>query len=212
MAIVKMDRVEIYGLNKMRKAVLEYLHKSQIMEFSDIPEEGLQKKDTIQYISQFDSYIASSLEAISILEKYEEKKGSLFSKRPVLSLDHYILDKEEINRIDGYIRRVIKNHKSIAANEENIGKIKAKLYLLDEPIAGVDPAAREYILSTIVSNYNPEASIIITTHLIADVEQVLDDFVFLTFGGNILKTGNAEEARNESGKSLDALFREVFRC
>ena len=89
---------------------------------------------------------------------------------------------------------------------------KAKLYLLDEPIAGVDPAAREYILSTIVSNYNPDASIIITTHLIADVEQVLDDFVFLTFGGNILKSGNAEEARNESGKSLDVLFREVFRC
>ena len=88
----------------------------------------------------------------------------------------------------------------------------AKLYLLDEPIAGVDPAAREYILSTIVSNYNPEASIIITTHLISDVEQVLDDYYFLTFGGKILKSGNAEEARNESGQSLDALFREVFRC
>ncbi len=88
----------------------------------------------------------------------------------------------------------------------------AKLYLLDEPIAGVDPAAREYILSTIVSNYNPEASIIITTHLISDVEQVLDDFVFLTFGGKILKSGNAEEVRNETGKSLDGLFREVFRC
>lgn len=88
----------------------------------------------------------------------------------------------------------------------------AKLYLLDEPIAGVDPAAREYILSTIVSNYNPEATIIITTHLISDVEQILDDFVFLGFGGNILRTGNAEEARNESGKSLDELFKEVFRC
>lgn len=88
----------------------------------------------------------------------------------------------------------------------------AKLYLLDEPIAGVDPAAREYILSTIVSNYNPEASIIITTHLISDVEQVLDDFVFLTYSGKILKSGNAEDARNESGKSLDELFREVFRC
>ncbi len=88
----------------------------------------------------------------------------------------------------------------------------AKLYLLDEPIAGVDPAAREYILSTIVSNYNPEATIIITTHLITDVEQVLDDFVFLGFGGNILLTGNAEEKRNESGKSLDELFKEVFRC
>lgn len=88
----------------------------------------------------------------------------------------------------------------------------AKLYLLDEPIAGVDPAAREYILSTIVSNYNPEATIIITTHLITDVEQVLDDFVFLGFGGTILRAGNAEEARNESGKSLDELFKEVFRC
>lgn len=88
----------------------------------------------------------------------------------------------------------------------------AKLYLLDEPIAGVDPAAREYILSTIVSNYNPDASIIITTHLITDVEQVLDDFVFLSFGGRILKSGNAEEVRNETGKSLDELFKEVFRC
>ena len=88
----------------------------------------------------------------------------------------------------------------------------AKLYLLDEPIAGVDPAAREYILSTIVSNYNPEATIIITTHLISDIEQILDDFVFLGFGGNILLTGNAEEARNESGKSLDELFKEVFKC
>lgn len=88
----------------------------------------------------------------------------------------------------------------------------AKLYLLDEPIAGVDPAAREYILSTIVSNYNPEASIIITTHLITDVEQVLDDFVFMGFGGKILNSGNAEQARIESGKSLDQLFREVFKC
>jgi ABC-2 type transport system ATP-binding protein len=89
---------------------------------------------------------------------------------------------------------------------------RAKLYLLDEPIAGVDPAAREYILSTIVSNYNPEASIIITTHLITDVEQVLDDFLFLGYGGRILCAGNAEDVRNETGKSLDQLFKEVFRC
>ncbi len=88
----------------------------------------------------------------------------------------------------------------------------AKLYLLDEPIAGVDPAAREYILSTIVSNYNPEASIVITTHLITDVEQVLDDFIFMGYGGQIMMAGNAEEARNATGKSLDELFKEVFRC
>ncbi len=89
---------------------------------------------------------------------------------------------------------------------------RAKLYLLDEPIAGVDPAAREYILSTIVGNYNPDSTIIITTHLITDVEQVLDDFVFISYGGQILKSGSVEEARSENGCSLDELFREVFRC
>ena len=89
---------------------------------------------------------------------------------------------------------------------------QAKLYLLDEPIAGVDPATREYILSTIVSNYNPDATIIITTHLITDVEPILDDFIFITYGGQIVMGGNAEEARNATGKSLDELFKEVFRC
>ncbi len=88
----------------------------------------------------------------------------------------------------------------------------AKLYLLDEPIAGVDPAAREYILGTIVGNYNPDSTIIITTHLITDVEQVLDEFVFMTYGGKILRSGSAEDTRAESGKSLDELFREDFRC
>ena len=88
---------------------------------------------------------------------------------------------------------------------------RAKLYLLDEPIAGVDPAARDYILSTIVGNYDPEATIIISTHLIADVEQILDEFVFI-HQGQILRHGTVDEAREESGKSLDELFREVFRC
>ena len=88
---------------------------------------------------------------------------------------------------------------------------RARLYLLDEPIAGVDPAAREYILSTIVSNYDPSSTIIITTHLISDVEQVLDDYVFLSQNGRVLAHGSVEEARGESGKSLDELFREVFR-
>lgn len=88
----------------------------------------------------------------------------------------------------------------------------ARLYLLDEPIAGVDPAAREYILGTIVGNYNPDATIIITTHLIADIEQVLDEFMFLSYGGQILKSGSVDEARAESNMTLDAMFKEVFRC
>ena len=89
---------------------------------------------------------------------------------------------------------------------------RARLYLLDEPIAGVDPAAREYILGTIVGNYAEDASIIITTHLIADVEPVLDEFFFLGYGGHIIRSGSAEAARLESGRSLDELFREVFKC
>ena len=89
---------------------------------------------------------------------------------------------------------------------------RARLYLLDEPIAGVDPAARDYILQTIIGNYNPEATVVITTHLIYDIEPVLDEFAFMGYGGQILLSGVADEVRAEKGKSLDELFREVFRC
>ena len=88
---------------------------------------------------------------------------------------------------------------------------RAKLYLLDEPIGGVDPAARDYILNTIITNYDPEASVLISTHLISDVERVLDEFIFL-HNGKIIRSGNADEVREETGRSLDELFREVFRC
>ncbi len=88
---------------------------------------------------------------------------------------------------------------------------RARLYLLDEPIGGVDPAARDYILNTIVGNYEPTATVVISTHLIADVEPVLDEFCFL-HRGTIIRGGSADVAREESGKSLDELFREVFRC
>ena len=88
---------------------------------------------------------------------------------------------------------------------------RARLYLLDEPIAGVDPAARDFILSTILNNYNPDGTVLISTHLIADVERVLDEFVFLS-QGKVIRQGNTDETREETGKSLDELFREVFRC
>ena len=88
---------------------------------------------------------------------------------------------------------------------------KAKLYLLDEPIGGVDPATRDYILHTIISNYNPEAAVIISTHLIADVEPVLDDVIFLDHG-HIALHESCEEIRETRGQSVDALFREVFKC
>ncbi len=87
----------------------------------------------------------------------------------------------------------------------------AQLYLLDEPIGGVDPAARDYILNTIISNYNSQATIIISTHLIADIEKVLDEVVFIS-EGRIVLSSSVDEIRAENGKSVDALFREVFKC
>ena len=88
---------------------------------------------------------------------------------------------------------------------------RAKLYILDEPIAGVDPAARDYILRTIISNFEPSASLIIATHLISDVEPVLDEAIFLQ-NGSIKLFKSIDDIRAENAKSVDALFREVYRC
>ena len=88
---------------------------------------------------------------------------------------------------------------------------EAKLYLLDEPMGGVDPAAREYILRTIISNYNEDATVVITTHLISDIENVLDEVVFIKQGEVYLKE-SVDDIRTKYNKSVDALFREVFVC
>jgi len=167
-------------------------------------EVGENSKALISYLPER-TYFSSSMKVAELVQFFDEFYEDFDAERAFKLLADLAIDPKA-------------NLKSLSkGTKEKVQLIlvmsrNAKLYLLDEPIAGVDPAAREYILSTIVSNYNPEATIIITTHLITDVEQVLDDFVFLGFGGRILRAGNAEEARNESGKSLDELFKEVFRC
>ncbi|MBR1847975.1 MAG: ABC transporter ATP-binding protein [Lachnospiraceae bacterium] len=88
---------------------------------------------------------------------------------------------------------------------------RAQLYILDEPIAGVDPAARDYILRTILNNYDSNAAILISTHLISDVESVLDDVIFLR-DGNVILQSTTDEIREKEGKSVDQFFREVFKC
>lgn len=89
---------------------------------------------------------------------------------------------------------------------------KAKLYMLDEPIGGVDPAARDYILNTIINNYSPDSAVIITTHLIYDIEPIIDDFYFMGNHGEIKLSGVADDVREKTGKSLEVLFKEVFSC
>lgn len=88
---------------------------------------------------------------------------------------------------------------------------KAKLYLLDEPIGGVDPASRDYILKTIINNYSDDSTVIISTHLISDIEKVLDQVIFIK-NGSIVLNGDADEIREEKGMSIDKMFREEFRC
>ena len=87
----------------------------------------------------------------------------------------------------------------------------ARLYLLDEPIGGVDPAAREFILNTILRNYNENATVLLSTHLIYDIEKILDDVIFLNYG-RVVRVQSVDEIREQEGKSVDELFREVFRC
>ena len=88
---------------------------------------------------------------------------------------------------------------------------RAKLYLLDEPIGGVDPATRDYILNTIISNYEPESSVMISTHLIADVEKILDRVIFIN-KGKLMLSSTVDAIREEQGRSVDEYFREVFKC
>ncbi|MDO4287846.1 MAG: ABC transporter ATP-binding protein [Eubacterium sp.] len=88
---------------------------------------------------------------------------------------------------------------------------EAELYMLDEPIGGVDPAARDYILNTIIGNYRENATVILSTHLIADIEKILDDVVFIS-GGKIVMQSSVDDIRESQGKSVDELFREVFKC
>lgn len=87
----------------------------------------------------------------------------------------------------------------------------ADLYILDEPIAGVDPAARDYIIRTIITNYNENATVLISTHLITDIENILDEVIFIQ-NGNLLLQTTVEEIREQKGKSVDTYFREVFAC
>ena len=87
----------------------------------------------------------------------------------------------------------------------------ADLYLLDEPMGGVDPVTREYILNTIISNYNQNSTVVISTHLISEVEKILDEFIFIS-NGEIVMQDAVDNVRSERAMSIDSLFREVFKC
>ena len=164
---------------------------------------GLETKKIVSYLPER-SYLDNSLKIYQIVDPFQD-----FYEDFDVNKAYNMLKDLKINPEDR-LKSMSKGTKEKVQLILVMSR-EAKLYMLDEPIGGVDPAARDYILRTITSNYNPDASVIISTHLISDIEQVLDDVVFIK-EGEVMLHKPVDEIREEDGKSVDELFREVFRC
>ncbi len=163
---------------------------------------GAQSKQLVSYLPD-NNYLGDSMTVKQVVDMFTEFYEDF---RPQLAYE--MLERLNVS-VDSKLKSLSKG------NKEKVSLIlvmsrNALLYVLDEPIAGVDPAARDYIISTILNNYNPSASVIISTHLISDIEQVLDDVIFIKHG-NIVLHKTVDEIREENGMSVDELFREVFK-
>ena len=164
---------------------------------------GIDTKRIVSYLPER-TYLSPSLkvrEAISMFDDfYEDFKNERAE--------------EMLNRLNINLNDTIKSLSKGTREKVQLVLVMSRdalVYLLDEPMGGVDPAAREYILKTILSNYNENACVIISTHLISDVEKVLDQVLFIQ-NGNVILNSTVDEIRDEKKESVDALFREVFTC
>lgn len=164
---------------------------------------GVKTKSIVSYLPER-TYLDESMRITEAIEYFEDFYRDFDRKRALQMLKKVHLEPS------ARIKTLSKG------NKEKVQLIlvmsrRAKLYCLDEPIAGVDPAARDYILSTIIGNYEPDATILLSTHLITDVENILDEVVFIK-DGHITMQEEVETIRDKEGKSVDDLFREVFKC
>jgi len=208
---LKVERGRIVGLlgpNGSGKTTLIKLANALLVPTSgeiliDGKKPGVETKKVVSYLPE-KTYLNNWMSIQQIIEFFSDFYSDFNSEKAYDMLKRLNLDpKEKLKNLS-------------KGNKEKVQLIlvmsrEAQLYLLDEPIGGVDPAARDYILETIISNYNENATVIISTHLISDIEKILDDVVFIKDGGIIL-TSTVDNIRDEKGKSVDALFREVFKC
>lgn len=164
---------------------------------------GIDTKKIVSYLPER-TYLDNSLRVKDIIAFFEDFYDNFNKEKAYDMLNH--LNISENDRLRTMSKGTKEKVQLILVMSRD-----AELYCLDEPIAGVDPAARDYILNTIISNYNENASIIISTHLISDIENILDEVVFIQNGEVKLKS-TVDDIRFKEGKSVDALFREVFRC
>ncbi len=164
---------------------------------------GVESKKVISYLPDH-TYLNKNMKIRDIISYFEDFYSDFDTKRA-----YDMLAKLSINPCDK-LKTMSKGTKE-KVHLILVMSRHADLYVLDEPIAGVDPAARDYILNTILSNYDENATILISTHLITDIENILDQVIFI-HNGHIRLSSTVEEIRKENGKSVDALFREVFKC
>lgn len=164
---------------------------------------GIESKQIISYLPER-NYLSDWMKILDLLAFFKDFYSDFDEQKA----------KEMLNRL--HINPNLKLKTLSKGTKEKVQLIlvmsrKAELYCLDEPIGGVDPAARDYILNTIITNYSENAAVLISTHLISEVEKVLDDVVFIS-NGHVLLHSPVDEVRNNTGKSIDSYFREVFKC
>ena len=191
------------GKTTMIKLINGLLTPTEGQVLIDGMEPGVKTKSIVSYLPER-TYLDESMRITEAIEYFEDFYRDFDRKRAFQMLKKVHLEPS------ARIKTLSKG------NKEKVQLIlvmsrQAKLYCLDEPIAGVDPAARDYILSTIIGNYEPDATILLSTHLITDVENILDEVVFIK-DGHITMQEEVETIRDKEGKSVDDLFREVFKC
>ena len=164
---------------------------------------GVYSKENISYLPER-TYLDKSMKVSEVIDYFSEFYKDFDKERAYRLLKDLKLDAD---------KRIIKMSKGMQEKLQLILVMSrdADLYVLDEPLSGVDPATRDYILDTILSNFKEGSSIIISTHLITDIERILDEVVFID-DGKIVLAGSADELRNKEKSSIDEIFRRMFKC
>ncbi len=164
---------------------------------------GVESKKIISYLPER-TYLNKEMKVIEVIEYFEEFYDN-FSKKKALKLLKD-LDLDVNQKLDRMSKGMQEKVQLVLVMSR-----KADLYILDEPLGGVDPATRDYILDTILNNFNKDASVIISTHLISDIERILDEVIFIDKGKIILQS-DADKLRNKENGSIDEIFRRMFKC
>ena len=164
---------------------------------------GVESKKIISYLPER-TYLNKNMTVLEVINYFRDFYDNFDSDKAIKLLQDLKLD---VNQ---------KLSKMSKGMQEKVQLVlvmsrKAKLYILDEPLGGVDPATRDYILDTILNNFSDDASIIISTHLISDIERILDEVIFID-NGKIIIQSDADNLRNKEKKSIDEIFREMFKC